>query len=1157
MDKRLAISSAVAATTLLAMSSVSTAQRHYDTGIGSNLTPGTATWDLVTNAWATTATPGVAAPGLWVDANTAFFNTGGTNTVTISGAVSAAGLTTTVANTVTNINGGALTLTGNIATSGAGTSLSIGSGTAVTLGANIAVTSLSAVTINGAIGETGGARSLTKSTGNIVLTLTGANTYTGGTIVTGGTLQLSGGNNRLSTTGDITVAGNLVTLNLGANSQSTSGVVNLTRGTVSNGTLTSTTNNFVSNTADPIVVSAVLDGAVGLDKTGAGTLTLSAANTYTGTTTLNTSTGSIRLGNIAGLGTGTLNFNGGTLGLSANLGPIANAMTANSGINFRFDTLSFGAILSGNLTGDATNALTKASTGTLTLTWANTYAGGTTINAGAIGLGSTGAIGTSGTISFGGGALQFSGFNTTDYSARFSNAINQAYRLDTNTQPVTLGTALTSVGGSLTKIGAGTLTLTAANTYDNGTSVSAGTLLLSGANDRLSTTGNISFATLSDTDGINLGGNTQTTSGTVTLGRGALTNGTLIGNGAFNATAKANVSANLQGTAGLNVTSTAGNNITLSGSNNTYSGGTTLNGGATVNVSNADSLGTGSVLFNSNSGILGLVSGAVTLTNAMSATAGQNYRFDASGVLTIGATLAGDSTNGLVKIGTSTLALTGNNTYGGVTTISRGAVSVTSLQDGGVASGIGNSSNAASNLLIGSTTASNPMTLQYVGTTAASTDRLFTAVQGATGSTIDNSAVNPLHTLTFSNTGSLAFGGTGNRTIILGGSNTGDNSFAPLLTDNPSPVEVTSFTKNGAGKWSVTNANTYTGVTNIIGGTLSVASLADGGVASNIGQSSSAATNLLIGNAATLLYTGGAQSTDRSFTINGTSAGHSATLNASGSGAVNFTNTGSLGYGTAAQTRTLILAGTNTGNNTLAATLANNGSGLTSVTKNDAGTWVLTNANTYTGSTTITGGTLLVNNTTGSGTGTGAVSVGAGSTLGGSGSISGAVNVTGTLSPGNSPGTLDIGGNTAFITGSTFMVELNGNQPGDGANDYDQVNVTGTINLTGTVNLAASILPNGITNIASSDIFYILTRSGLGTLGINTFFGLPEGAFVTFNGLYTGQITYLANWTGTQAGSSLTGGNDVALYSVVIPEPTSLAVLGLFGLAALRRRRIA
>ena len=47
------------------------------------------------------------------------------------------------------------------------------------------------------------------------------------------------------------------------------------------------------------------------------------------------------------------------------------------------------------------------------------------------------------------------------------------------------------------------------------------------------------------------------------------------------------------------------------------------------------------------------------------------------------------------------------------------------------------------------------------------------------------------------------------------------------------------------------------------------------------------------------------------------------------------------------------------------------------------------------------------------------------------------------------------------------------------------------------------------------------------------------------NGI-TAQVTYKANWTGSQATSTLTGGNDMALYNfAVVPEPTSVALIGI------------
>jgi autotransporter-associated beta strand protein len=120
--------------------------------------------------------------------------------------------------------------------------------------------------------------------------------------------------------------------------------------------------------------------------------------------------------------------------------------------------------------------LVKKGAGLLRLTGTNTYIGGTTLNGGTLLLGSAGALGVSGAIAFTGGTLQYSASNATDYSARFSNAASQAYRIDTNGRDVTFAAALASAGGTLAKLGPGTLTLTGANSFNGVTTISAGTL---------------------------------------------------------------------------------------------------------------------------------------------------------------------------------------------------------------------------------------------------------------------------------------------------------------------------------------------------------------------------------------------------------------------------------------------------------------------------------------------------------------------------------------------------------------------------------------------------------------------------------------------------------------------------------------------------------
>ncbi len=123
--------------------------------------------------------------------------------------------------------------------------------------------------------------------------------------------------------------------------------------------------------------------------------------------------------------------------------------------------------------------------GTGTMQWndTNSFTGGVQINGGElqVGVAEQPGVGSPlgfGTISFGGGSLQYSAANQYDYSGRFSTAAGQLFSIDTAGQAVTLGTNLAGNGSTLTKLGLGTLTLTAANAYTGLTTVSNGILLL-------------------------------------------------------------------------------------------------------------------------------------------------------------------------------------------------------------------------------------------------------------------------------------------------------------------------------------------------------------------------------------------------------------------------------------------------------------------------------------------------------------------------------------------------------------------------------------------------------------------------------------------------------------------------------------------------------
>jgi autotransporter-associated beta strand protein len=222
--------------------------------------------------------------------------------------------------------------------------------------------------------------------------------------------------------------------------------------------------------------------------------------------------------------------------------------------------------------------------------------------------------------------------------------------------------------------------------------------------------------------------------------------------------------------------------------------------------------------------------------------------------------------------------------------------------------------------------------------------------------------------------------------------------------------------------------------------------LADGGSASSIDQSGNADTNLVLGNGVTLKYIGAGDNSDRQFRFNGSANGFNLTLDASGTGPINFTSATGPTHSTANQTRTLNLIGSNTGDNTLAASIGNNTTGLLSVVKNGAGTWALSGVSIYTGGTIVNAGTLLVNNASGSGTGTGAVTVNANGALGGIGVIGGAVTVNGALAPGTGTGagTLTVNNNLTMETGSTYVWQL-------GSDDH-----AGAVDINGTLSIVSS-----------------------------------------------------------------------------------------------------
>ena len=163
------------------------------------------------------------------------------------------------------------------------------------------------------------------------------------------------------------------------------------------------------------------------------------------------------------------------------------------------------------------------------------------------------------------------------------------------------------------------------------------------------------------------------------------------------------------------------------------------------------------------------------------------------------------------------------------------------------------------------------------------------------------------------------------------------------------------ITKADGGTLALSGVNSYLGATTSGGGTLSVSLLADGGASSSLGASSNLAANLVL-DGGTLAYTGPAISTDRLFSL-GTGGG---IIFAPFSGAINFTNTGSLGL-VGSGSRTLQLDGSTNGS-AIAAIIGDNG-GATSLLLPSSSIWALTGTNTFSGPIDLRGGTLRVDDT--------------------------------------------------------------------------------------------------------------------------------------------------------------------------------------------------
>ncbi len=307
-------------------------------------------------------------------------------------------------------------------------------------------------------------------------------------------------------------------------------------------------NTLTVNEAGTTTYAGVASGTGGLTKAGVGALTLSGANTYSGTTTVDAGTLTLA-GGAAILNAGGVNLNAGSIVVNANeiIGRLSTAVGSNVVLNA---ALTFGDAADTTIAGviGGTGALTKQGAGAVTVSGANAYSGITNVNAGTLIAANIAALGTTGAgATVGNGA-----------TLRIANVAIGAEALTLNGAGVgsagaLQGTGTTSLGGavtlaSATTIGAmnagDTLTLTGSvNGAHALTQAGSGGVTFANAVGGVTPLASFASGALATT-AIN-GGSLRTTGtqlydGALSLGGATTlqtTNSSIVANGAVNATA--------------------------------------------------------------------------------------------------------------------------------------------------------------------------------------------------------------------------------------------------------------------------------------------------------------------------------------------------------------------------------------------------------------------------------------------------------------------------------------------------------------------------------------------------------------------------------------------------------------------------------------------
>jgi autotransporter-associated beta strand protein/T5SS/PEP-CTERM-associated repeat protein len=969
--------------------------------------------------------------------------------------------------TLTKLWAGTLTLTGSNTYTGTttisagtlqigagGTSGGISNSSGITNNANLAFNRSDATSYTGAISGSGNLTQL----GSGTLSLTGANTYTGTTTISAGTLQIGAG----GTTGSLT---------------------------------SNITNNaaLVFNRSDDTTYAGSISGNGAVTKSGAGTLTIIGNNTYTGATAI--SAGTLQIGSANALGSGgNITFGGGTLQFGSGFTTDVSSRLKNSVAAIQIDTDNNNITFASDVDATNTGGLTKLGSGNLTLTGNNTYTGGTTVNAGTLlvtGSTSSVIVNNSGTLG-GNGTLG-------------AVTINSGGTIAPGNSPGTIRVGnLTLNGGSIYNWQASSINGTAGTDWD--LIASAGTLTLN------ATSGNPITISLSTLGSATLAG--------VKNASWQIGNFTSSING-FDASAFTFNSSNMTGTAGGYFMSLGSGNTTLllnyktaatwntaTGNWSTaaqWDGGSLPSNGDAIEFSGSGGVSTNNSFLNSASGLTflagagsytvngsaltllgeGIVNdSANTQTLALDLTLGANQTFATNTAnLIVSGAISGNAS--LTKAGNKTLTLLGSNTYTGGTTVSSGilAGTTTGLQGAIANNAVVNFDQSFTGTYAGVMSGNGSLLKTGSGTVTISGTNSYTG-----GTQLDGGVLEALHANALGNgaltlsSGTLAVGNTANPNLVLSGmtdlvwlssnaeislahggnitisgnfSNGGNTGNRTLDFGTGQSLQLGNNTlvSFGATNFSASNfvaaisgSNSLSGSFQIIGNSL-VYNLQGANVSGNVIDNSGA----------------GATPTWVDFTVNG-NTGNGTVITAGGNNTIRdlaFTNNGNLaiqaGYALSLSQGQVAVEN---GNSVVSGgTLATPGN----FNKTGAGELDVQSTLSVNGTASIDAGLLSVNgNLTAN-----SVAVNSGAILGGSGTIFAPVTVSGTLAPGNSPGTLSMA-SLALTPTAVTDIEI------ESLTNFDRLVVGGAATVDGTLN----VIPYNGNPLAYGQQYSFLVASG-------------------------------------------------------------------------------